>query len=135
MESEMVKMRAVLPLLLLFAMPLRAADVSGEWSVKGSFDSTTVAKGMQPQADLVCTFAQQSATLTGSCRPPDGPGGVPIAGLVQGQQVEWHFDIAIELNGKKQTVTYISTLNDAGTSMRGTFAIADRRGEFTAEKQ
>jgi hypothetical protein len=131
----MVKMRVMVAMLLLLATPLRAADVSGEWTVKGSFDSARPATGAQPEANLVCTFAEQSGTLTGSCRPPDGPGGVPIAGSVQGRQVEWRFEIALEPRGKKHPVTYRGTLTDSGTSMKGTFAIADRRGEFTAARE
>jgi hypothetical protein len=111
-------------MLPLLGLPLGAADVSGEWNVRASFDSASVAKGMQERADLVCTFEQRNDTLKGTCQPPNGPEGVPVAGTVQGSQVEWHFDIAIEPNGKKQTVTYTSTLNDTGTSMKGTFSIA-----------
>ena len=131
----MIAMRLVLVLLTLLTLPLRPADVSGEWNVQGSFDPSSVARGMPPRADLVCTFERQAGTLTGTCRPSDGPAGVPVAGTVEGQHIEWHFDIATERNGKRQTATYTGTLNDTDTSIKGTVAIADMRGEFTAEKQ
>jgi hypothetical protein len=131
----MLAKRLVFMLLSMLILPLGQADVSGEWSVKGSFDADSVARGLPSHADLICTFEREAAALTGSCRPSDGPGGAPVQGRVEGLHVEWHFDIALEPHGKKQTVTYAGLLNDRHTSMKGTVAIADMRGEFTAEKQ
>ena len=110
-------------------------DISGEWSVQSSFDPASVARGMPPHADLVCLFERQAEALKGSCRPSDGPAGVPVEGKVDGRNVEWHFDIATQQGGKKQTATYAGVVNDADTSMKGTLAIGEMRGEFTAEKQ
>lgn len=114
---------------------LRSADVSGEWSVRSSFEAGSVAKGAPSHADLVCTFELEAAVVKGSCRPSDGPGGVGVQGRIDGRHIEWHFDIALEPREKKQTVTYVGVVNDRDTSMEGTVAIADMRGEFTAEKQ
>ena len=125
----------LLIMLTVLTLPLRPADVSGEWNIQGSFDAPSVARGMPPHVDLVCTFERKAETLRGTCRPSDGPVGVPVEGRVEGQQVEWHFDIATERNGIVQTVTYTGVMNDSATSMKGTVAIADMRGEFTAEKQ
>jgi hypothetical protein len=131
----MIAVRMLIVLLTVLTVPLRPADVSGEWSIQGTFDAPSVARGMPPHADLVCTFERNAETLKGTCRPADGPGGVPVEGRVEGQHVEWHFDIATERNGKKQTVTYTGVMNDGATSMKGTVAIGEIRGEFTAEKQ
>lgn len=110
-------------------------DIAGEWNVRGSFDPSSVAKGMPAHADLVCTFERQAETLKGSCRPSDGPSGVPVEGKVEGRDVEWHFDIAVERDGKKQRAAYSGVLNEADTSMKGTIVVGEMRGEFTAEKQ
>ena len=131
----MVALRLLIVLLTALTVPLRPADVSGEWHIQGSFDAPSVARGMPPHADLVCTFERKAETLRGTCRPADGPAVVPVEGRVEGQQVEWHFDMATERNGKAQTVTYTGVMNDGATSMKGTVAIAEMRGEFTAEKQ
>lgn len=131
----MIAWRLLIVLLTTLTLPLRPADVSGEWNLQGTFDAPSVARGMPPHADLVCTFERQAEALRGTCRPADGPGGVPVEGRVEGQQVEWHFDIATERNGKAQTVTYTGVMNEGASSMKGTVAIGEMRGEFTAEKQ
>jgi hypothetical protein len=131
----MIAKRLVFVLLTMTILPPRPAEVSGEWNVQSSFDAASVARGMPPHADLICTFEREAETLNGSCRPSDGPASVRVQGRVEGQHVEWHFEIAVEPHGKKQTVTYAGLLNDRDTSMKGTVAIADMRGEFTAGKQ
>jgi hypothetical protein len=128
-------MRRIVVLLMMWLAAATAASVSGEWLISGAFDEESVAKGMKQRADLVCYLKQEHEALTGACRPADGPGGVPVEGSVRGDQVEWHFDIATGPNTKKQTITYRSTVNDAGTRMKGTFSIADLGGAFTAERQ
>jgi hypothetical protein len=128
-------MRGIVVLLMMWLAGAASANVSGEWSISGAFDAESVAKGTEQQADLVCYLKQEHEALTGECRPADGPGGVPIAGTVRGDEIEWRFDIALGPDSKKQTVTYKASINDAGTRMKGTFSIADRRGAFTAERQ
>jgi hypothetical protein len=100
-----------------------APGIAGEWLIK------------QQQGDLVCTFDEHAGVLSGSCRPATGTGDVPISGKVQGRDVEWQFEVALALGEKKQTVTYIGTLDEGGASMKGTFSIGDLRGEFEAQKQ
>ena len=114
---------------------LNTADMSGEWLVKGSFDAASVAKGTEERADLVCTFAERGASLSGACRPASGPEGAAVAGSVHDRDVEWHFDIALGRGRKKERVTYRGTLDDERTHIRGTFRIADLGGEFNAEKE
>lgn len=128
-------MRNMVVLLMTWLAAAGAADVSGEWSISGAFDEASIAKGVKRQADLICDFKQEHETLTGECRPANGSGGVPVVGTVRDDQVEWRFDIALSPDAKKQTVTYTSTVTDAGTRMKGMFSIADLRGTFTAEKQ
>jgi len=100
-----------------------APGIAGEWLIT------------QPQGELICTFEEHDGVLGGSCRPASGPEGVPMSGTVEGGRVEWRFEIALAPGEKKQTVTYIGTLDASGVSMRGTFSIGDLRGEFTGEKQ
>jgi len=130
----MVKMLRDIMMVVAVSIPLRAADVSGEWTVKASFSSASVAKGSERHADLVCAFEQKNDTLRGSCRPVNGPAGVQVAGKVEGRQIIWHFGIALEPHGEQYTVTYAGTLNTT-ESIKGRFSIADRHGTFTAKKQ
>jgi len=112
-----------------------AADISGEWRVEGSFDAASVAKGVQQRADLVCAFTERGAALSGTCRPASGPEGVRVTGSVRDRDVEWQFEIALAPDRKKDTAIYRGRLDDEGTRIRGTFRIADMRGEFSAERQ
>jgi hypothetical protein len=100
-----------------------SADVAGDWLIK------------QQQGDLVCTFDEHDGVLSGSCRPASGTGDVPISGKVEGRRIEWQFEIALAAGAKKQTVTYLGTLDERETSMKGTFSIGDVRGEFSGEKE
>src|SRR4051812_2480775 len=127
-------MRNGIVLSMMWLAAAMTANLSGEWTVSGSFDAASVAKGMKQKTDLVCYVTENNGAITGECRPADGPGGVPIAGSVRGNRVEWHFDIALSADSKKHTATYTSTVNAAGTRMKGTFAIADRSGTFTAKR-
>jgi len=108
-------------------------DLTGSWRVKGSFDAASIAKGVDQRVDLECTFAQRGDTLTGTCGPSAGPEGVAVAGTVHNRSIEWHFDIALSKTAKKQTVTFTGAMADG--ALRGTFAIADMRGKFTAERE
>jgi hypothetical protein len=125
----------MIPMLLMVWLAAATTSVSGEWAVSAAFDATSVAKGMPPRAGLVCYLKQEQDALTGDCRPANGPGGVPVAGTVRGDRVEWRFEIALGPNMKKQTITFRSTVNRSGTRMKGTFSIANRRGTFTAKRQ
>ena len=128
-------MRNNVVMLMMWLAAATTANVSGEWLVSASFDAASVAKGMKQKSDLVCDLTQKDQTLTGECRPANGPGGIPVAGRVQGDHVEWHFDIALGPHSKKQTATYRSTVDAAGTRLKGTFTIADREGTFTATRR
>src|SRR6266516_1742040 len=101
-------MRNIVVLLITWLAAAGAADVSGGWSISGAFDGASVAKGVKRQADLICDLKQEHETLTGECRPANGPGDVPVVGTVRDDQVEWRFDIALSPAAKKQTVTYTS---------------------------
>lgn len=127
-------MRKIILMLAIWVGTVASADVSGEWAVTGALDAASIAKGAPQDASLVCQFRQDRDRLTGSCRPASGPDGVSVVGSVQEQRVEWRFDIALSPDAKKNTVTYSGTVNDAGTDMKGTFSIADVRGEFTAKR-
>ena len=100
-----------------------ASGVAGEWLIT------------QQQGDLVCTFDEHDGVLSGGCRPATGSGDVPISREVQGRRIEWQFEIALAPGEKKQTLTYIGTLDERGTSMKGTFSIGDVRGEFSGERE
>jgi hypothetical protein len=77
---------------------------------------------------------EHEEVLTGSCGP-DEESGVPVTGEVRGRHVTWRFDIALEENGPKHTVTFTSTLDDSGTLLTGSFTVANFGGDFTARKQ
>jgi len=127
----MICARLALPLLFWI---VSAADISGDWRVKASFDSASPRNGVQ-HVDLVCAFEQHGGALTGSCRPPGGAEGAPFVGNVAGHDVEWRFDIALAAQEARQTVRFAGRLADDERSIDGRFTVGDSTGTFDAHKE
>jgi hypothetical protein len=121
--------------LLTMMIPSGSMDATGAWRVVARFDEPSVARGAPARADLVCTFAQRNAGLTGECRPADGPDGVPVRGSVNGDSIVWSFDIAINDAERKEPVTFTGTAEENGASIAGTLAMGELRGAFTARRE
>jgi hypothetical protein len=133
-------MRKLRLLLLVLAMPIVfvrvAADVSGEWKVDGTFDDASLARGWpQPRATLVCALKLDNGKVTGECKPSGAQRGASVVGEAMGENIRWRFEIAIQPGAAPVAMTYTGRLNQAQTAVRGTFAVSDFGGDFTATKQ
>jgi hypothetical protein len=121
-------------LLMILSVPVAAADVSGDWQVDGAFDEASRSRGAVGEVDLVCRLKQDAEKLTGRCGP-DLDSGPSVSGNVQGQSIMWQFEIALQPDGPKHAVTFKATLDDRAATMRGTFAVAEFEGRFSAKRQ
>jgi hypothetical protein len=119
-------MRSILLAVALLFMPsiAAAADVAGSWKVDGSIGEFPV--------DLVCTFKQDEARLTGVCAGRD-IGELPFTGQTDGATVTWSYDVNFQ--GQQFSIVYSGT-TDSATTMKGSIAVmGNPSGSFTAKKQ
>jgi hypothetical protein len=110
-------------------------DMTGEWSVVGTFDRASGRSGSQRRVELVCAFEQHDRSLVGTCRPPNGPEGAPVSGTTGETTVEWSFEVAPNAAAKKQPATFRGTLDSRHSRVNGTFQFGTSRGTFRATKQ
>ena len=119
----MTRMLGVMLLLVACVVGISAADLSGYWNLelKPNFSGHDEA--------VACTVKQDGAALTLTCK------GAEIAGSVEGQRVTFSFATGAQ---RDQTATYNGTLNEAGTSVAGTWRLVgpnvDSSGQFTMSK-
>ena len=118
-----MKLKYAALLLVLTANFALAADppvVAGKWQVH------SVTAGVE--SDSVCSFSQNKADLTGSCKDPNGTND--ITGKVDGTKVSWSFKS--DYNGTPITVNFDGTL--ATGKITGTVSVKEFsiEGEFTA---
>ena len=118
MKKLGVALLATLALVVLVA----AADITGTWEVEATFEDSNDAGG-----GFDCAFKQQGEQLTGTC----SGGTASVAGEVKGQNVSWRLQGATNADA----LTFMGTVDDAGTGMKGRFTIAGKGGQFTAVKQ
>jgi len=90
-------------------------DLTGNWEVEANFDDSSLSAG-----GFDCALKQDGEQLTGTC----SGGSAQLTGELKGQNVSW----------KMKEVTYVGTVNETGTSMRGRFTINGQGGSFTALK-
>ena len=132
----MTKHTAVLAALLTAVLSVRPPDVTGEWAVTATLAAAGASKGRRPQRiELVCTFEQHDAVLTGSCRPPSGPEGAPLKGVANGTHIEWSFEIAPDETAAKQPARFRGTVAGDGSAMKGAIEFAGSRGGFRARRR
>lgn len=98
--------RIVLPGALVLACAALAwaapPAMTGKWDVHISVSGY--------EGDLVCTFAQAAANLTGTCVTDQGTS--KLTGTVNGTALTWSYDS--QYQGSPITVTYTATLSDPG---------------------
>jgi hypothetical protein len=116
-------MRRTFALLVLLVLPLAAADISGVWKVVGNIADTDVSP--------VCTFKQTDAKLTGTCKPVQ-TGDSAVTGQVDGNKVSFQYEV--DYQGSHYVLIYRGVL-DSDTAMKGSFAVGEAEGAFTAKKQ
>ena len=110
-------------------------DITGDWSVVATFDRASGRHNSERRAELVCSFEEHDATLTGSCHPPNAPAGAALSGTAHEGNVEWSFEIAPDPGAKKQTATFRGTLDAHGSMTNGTFTFGDSQGGFQAKRR
>ena len=102
-----------------------AADLSGDWTVNGNFDSMGI------KYALACTFAVDSGgKLTGPCKSDQGD--VATTGTVAGTAVEFGYDTTYQ--GSPVHLDYKGTVQSDG-SLSGTVDTGGPQGTFTATKK
>jgi hypothetical protein len=99
-----------------------APDLTGQWSLEANFDDSNT-----PGGGFDCAFKQEGEQLTGTC----ADGAAPVTGELKGQNVTWKMKAGVT----RETITYTGLVDDAGTSMKGRFTMADKGGSFTASKR
>jgi len=102
-----------------------AADLSGDWTVNGSF------KDMGVSYTLACTFAVDgSGKLSGPCKSDTGD--VAATGTTDGTAIEFAYDTTY--NGGPVHLDYKGTVQSDG-SLSGTIDTGGPQGAFTATKK
>ena len=116
-----MKHLALVALLLLSAITLLAADITGTWAA--SIDLGSVGSG-----NATFTFKQAGDKLTGTYAGTFGQS--PLTGTVKGNDVEWTFD-----NDQVGAITYTGVI-DGGNKMKGSVQYGSvGKGSFIAEKK
>ncbi|HTA43993.1 MAG TPA: hypothetical protein VK789_16180 [Bryobacteraceae bacterium] len=114
-----MKKLTLLIVLLLSALTLLGADLTGTWSVAVALDAGSGA--------ATFTFKQTGEALSGTYTGTFGQS--KVAGTVKGDQIEWSFDS--EQVGK---VTYQGTIDGEG-KMKGTVIYGQLgKGTFAGER-
>jgi carbon monoxide dehydrogenase subunit G len=110
-------------MIVLLALPLAAADVSGKW--KGEVE--VAGNSATPEF----TFKQDGARLTGAYKGMLGE--APIEGTVEGSRIRWV--VKGNFDGSPVTVIYTGTL-ESDKLIKGTVDFAGQaEGTFTAKKE
>jgi hypothetical protein len=119
-QVQVMKMRSVLLLLLISALTLLGADLTGTWSAAVVLDAGS--------GTATFAFKQAGESLTGTYTGTFGQS--QVTGTVKGNNVEWSFE-----NGQAGKVTYTGTL-EGDTKIKGTVVYGEvGSGTFTAEKK
>ena len=121
---DMTKLRFVTLLVLVLAVTLRAADLSGVWTLDLDPDFSG------NQDSIACGVLQEGSRLSLNCG-----GGAPIVGEVVAQNVTWRIMVGPK---NEFTATYRGTLDEESKTIKGTWHIEDknpRDGKFSMKKQ
>jgi hypothetical protein len=115
----------LLSVLVLGALTLMAADVTGKW--------TAEVQGRNGQTRNVSfAFKQDASTLTGTMVGPMGREVELKNGKVDGDNLS--FDVNMEFQGNAVTIHYTGTVEGDSIKMKSQREGSDRAQEFTAKK-
>ena len=114
-------MRIAILTLVTSALPLAAADVSGDWKLEGQLANVRITR--------TCALKQEGSKLSGKCK--SAANEVELAGTVDGTSVTWKY--ATDYMGTKLTLTYQGSL-ESDMMMKGSIETTDVKGTFTATK-
>lgn len=116
-------MKLILSLLVLLALPLAAADVSGKWKAEVDVGGNN--------ATPEFTFKQEGDKLSGTYKGMLGE--APITGTVEGNKICW--ELKANYGSEPVTVIYTGTI-ESDTLIKGTVDFAGQaEGTFTAKKE
>ena len=116
-------MKLLLSLIVLLALPLAAADVSGKWKAEVDVAGNAATPGF--------TFKQDGGTLTGTYKGMLGE--APITGTVEGKKIRWV--VKANYDSNPVTIIYTGTI-ESDTLIKGTVDFAGQaEGTFTAKKE
>lgn len=123
-------------LLAVLAMPVSAADVSGNWKMTFKADWTSI-------PNLACTLSQKGERLEGTCggEGAQSNGKVDLNdGKIDGSHVSWTWKILVP-DGVTWTFAFSGALDADGNAMKGIVKLSAGPGakvneaSFTAIKQ
>ena len=115
-----MKKRAIPTLLVLAALTLLGADLSGTWTADVVLDAGS--------GTATFTFKQTGDKLSGTYSGTFGQS--PVSGTVKGDKVEWSFD-----NDQAGKIVYTGTL-DGESKIKGTVVYGQvGSGTFNAQKK
>jgi hypothetical protein len=100
-----------------------APSLAGKWDIYTSIAGN--------DSNMVCTFDQKDAAVTGSCATEKG--NVDITGKVDGGKITWSYKS--DYQGMPLTVQYAGAMTSA-TRIKGTVDVSEFgvSGEFTANQ-
>lgn len=115
-------MKLLLALLVLLALPMAAADLTGHWKAEVQIAGNT--------GNPSFTFQQEGTKLTGTYQ--GALGEAKLTGTVEGTKVRWEFKANYE--GNALNVVYSGTI-ESPTSIKGTIDFGGAAdGTFIAQK-
>jgi hypothetical protein len=117
---------AVTKVFICLVLALRAgqmADVSGVWNLEMEWSPSG------SRSTGVCKLKQDDSKLTGSCAEKSS-----LTGEVRDRKLTWR--VQVEENGQRGQMTFEGTVDESGTTIRGTCAVVGGpTGKFTMTKQ
>jgi hypothetical protein len=132
----MIRRHVAALLLATLAVPVSAADVSGDWKMTFKADWTSI-------PDLACALSQKDQRLEGTCRGEGAQSNDKIdlsEGRIDGNQVSWTWKILVP-DGVAWTFAFTGTLDANGSAMKGIVKLTAGSGakvneaSFTAIRQ
>jgi hypothetical protein len=115
-------MKLLIGIALAFAAS-EIADVSGVWNLEMEWSSSG------SRSTGVCQLKQHDNKLSGTCAEKSS-----VTGEVRDRKVTWR--VQVEEDGQKGQMTFEGTLDESGTTIRGTCAVVGGpSGKFTMTKQ
>ena len=105
----MTGIRIALLLSSVFATPVWAADVTGNWKLNIKLNGVP---------ELFCIVTQKDQRLDGTCKAGDETGVTLNDGSVNGDQVSWSWKVTTP-DANTWTYAFAGTLDANGSAMKG----------------
>src|SRR3954454_23822418 len=105
-------------LAIFSALPLMAADLTGNWSFDGEVNGSPV--------QLQCQLKQEGGKLSGTCKTVNAD--VQLAGEVNDPKVR--FSYSVDYQGTVYTLYYSGTM-ESDSVLKGEIGVSGANGTFT----